>query len=371
LCLVGLVLLLSVATAQFSFEWSLIENVVHKHADRSATYISKPLPLRHGDVINSDPLQTQLRIPEGRIAVRKFAAEIVDEGMNPVPLDEVYLHHWVIYTEKYTGPCPHKRDTDPRLGGFYFGVGAETRTTFNEVKKPYGFVFDGEKWYANIHILRTSMVKNVQHCVECHCYDGSEGGSIRCCPDGFRCVMDLNKPNVNETQLYFLKYTIDYVVIDEANLTVGGDRVVPVEMHLYDVTDCNYEYNVPKCDLPWPSNVDCVHQLNRSYTFDKDYEIVSAQSHQHIGAIEYHSYIIDGITGHKRELCTGVPRYGTEIGVPGNEEGYVVGISQCFFSSRRPVRVKKGDMLYLNSMYHNDVAHDAVMGLLIIGAREI
>jgi len=257
------------------------------------------------------------------------------------------------------------------LGGFYFGVGAETRQSFNEVKKPYGFVFDGEKWYANIHVLRTSMVDEVQHCVECHCFDGSPGGSIRCCPDGSRCRMDLTEPNVNDTELYFLKYTIDYVVIDESNRTVSGNEVIPVDMHLYDVTDCKYEYNVPKCEQPWPSNNECIHQKNRTFIFDKDYELVSAQPHQHIGAIEYHSYIIDGVTGNKRQLCHGVPRYGSERGVPGNEEGYVTGISQCFFNSRNPVRVKKGDMLFLNSIYHSDVAHDAVMGLLLVGAREI
>eukprot|EP00475_Leptophrys_vorax_P041144 TRINITY_DN774_c0_g1_i1.p1 TRINITY_DN774_c0_g1~~TRINITY_DN774_c0_g1_i1.p1 ORF type:complete len:376 (-),score=82.75 TRINITY_DN774_c0_g1_i1:76-1203(-) len=359
------------ACVSSAFEWSVHDHIIHRHAEQSVTYISQPLPLRHGDVINSDPLQTQLRTPEGRYAVRRFAAEIVDESMNSVPLDEVYLHHWVIYTERYVGPCPYKDDIYPPLGGFYFGVGAETRNTFNEVKKPYGFVFSTEKWYANIHVLRTSLVDDVQSCVECHCFDGSGGGGIRCCPDQSRCQMDITQPSVNDTKVYFLKYTIDYVSIDEQNRTVAGNEVLPVEMHLYDVTDCNYEYNVPKCDKAWPANVECVHHLNRSYVFDKDYEIVGAQPHQHIGAIEYHSMIIDGVTGAKRDFCTGVPRYGTEQHVAGNELGYVVGISQCFFSQRNPIRVKKGDILFLNSVYHNDVAHDGVMGLLLVSAREI
>jgi hypothetical protein len=354
-----------------AFDWTLHEHLVRKHAEKSVTFISQPLPLRHGDVINTDPLETQLRLPEGKFAVRRFAAEIVDEAMNPVPLDEVYLHHWVIYTERYIGPCPHRQDTYRELGGFYFGVGAETRNTFNEVKKPYGFVFNGEKWYANIHVLRTSLVDDVQSCVECHCWDGSGAGGIRCCQDHSRCRMDIGQANANDTKPYFLKYTIDYVSVDEQNRTVAGDQVIPVEMHLYDVTDCNYEYSVPKCDSQWPRNTECLHQLNRSYVFDKDYEIVSAQPHQHIGAVEYHSYIIDGVTGAKTELCKGVPRYGTEPGVPGNELGYVVSISQCFFNPHNAVRVKKGDMIFVNSIYQSDVAHDGVMGLLLIGAREI
>ena len=75
-------------------KWSQTHHITTPDGIEEATYLSEAMPLRAGQIRNTDPMTTQLKFPPGRIAITGFRAEIVDANNNSVPLDSVYLHHW-------------------------------------------------------------------------------------------------------------------------------------------------------------------------------------------------------------------------------------------------------------------------------------
>jgi hypothetical protein len=333
----------------------------------TTTYLSAQFVLDPGRVRNTDPILTRLEHPDGRFALRRITLDVVDEDMNPVPQSEVYMHHALWLTEKLQGPCPSSLEEDI---GVFLGFGAEYRFTHFELNAPYGTVFDGEDWYANFHLIRSSLVEDVKSCIECHCWDES-GGSLICCSDEMRCRMDLSQPNVNTTKTYFIQYTVMYAYVDQDNVTLGGEQVIPVDTQLFDPANCTLLYTVPECGEPWPASLECRHYLNGTWVFDSDYEIVSVQPHTHIGGIRVEAFIIDGRTEEITELCIGYPRHGTQVGVPGNEKGYIVEIPSCIFTPETAVQVNQGDKLFVNSIYENSVYHDGAMGFVGLSMRKL
>ena len=123
---------------------------VHKQ-----TFVSSSMPLKHGEVVFTDPQLTQIQMPPGKIGITGFVAEVVDEQHKSVPLTEVYNHHWLIFDGKgNSGVCGGYL-------GYKFGVGAECRGTPTVFPEPYALVTDGtETWGANIHLLRTVDLAN-------------------------------------------------------------------------------------------------------------------------------------------------------------------------------------------------------------------
>jgi hypothetical protein len=67
----------------------------HASGSITKTYLSPPMKLRPGEVVFTDPTKTPLEMPTGKIAIQKFAAEVVDEKNVSTPLSEVYDHHWL------------------------------------------------------------------------------------------------------------------------------------------------------------------------------------------------------------------------------------------------------------------------------------
>lgn len=61
---------------------------------RTEVFHSPALKFRPGDVQNKN-FDVQPPVA-GRFATRNFDAELVFENGEPVPLSEVYLHHWVL-----------------------------------------------------------------------------------------------------------------------------------------------------------------------------------------------------------------------------------------------------------------------------------
>ena len=55
---------------------------------------------------------------------------------------------------------------------------------------------------------------------------------------------------------------------------------------------------------------------------------------------------------------------------PGNENGYLVGLSMCPFPDD-PVRVNKGDVLRVESLYQSNGDYGGVMGLFYIAAHRL
>jgi len=62
-------------------------------------------------------------------------------------------------------------------------------------------------------------------------------------------------------------------------------------------------------------------------------------------------------------ICASMPKYGNGD-EPGNEAGYIVGMSSCYPAD--PVKVSYGETLTLESNYSNAVGHTGVMGLFYI-----
>eukprot|EP00475_Leptophrys_vorax_P026178 TRINITY_DN3677_c0_g1_i1.p1 TRINITY_DN3677_c0_g1~~TRINITY_DN3677_c0_g1_i1.p1 ORF type:complete len:359 (-),score=61.70 TRINITY_DN3677_c0_g1_i1:97-1173(-) len=341
--------------------------------DRIFVGYTAAIPLMSGEAFFSDPTITQIERPDGRIAIRRFEAEIVDSSYEPVPLSEAYFHHGVVYTERFLGPCPAARSVKvlDTLGTFYFSGGAESRSIGNEVHKPYGWIFQDETFHGNFHVIRSSMVEDVKSCIECHCWDGDEiGGGVECCGHGSRCRMDLTQPNVNETKEYHIKYSFHYSPVDDENTTLDGDEVIPVDMFYFDSTDCELEFNVPKCQELWPASDQCLYVSTSNYTLDDDYEVAMAFPHLHIGGLEIEINVID-LEGTERNLCRSAAIYGTEEGVPGNEKGYLVDFNGCWFTETDPYLVYSGETVVVTSVYENSVEHDGVMGFYLLAMRRL
>eukprot|EP00163_Fabomonas_tropica_P007424 TRINITY_DN1713_c1_g1_i1.p1 TRINITY_DN1713_c1_g1~~TRINITY_DN1713_c1_g1_i1.p1 ORF type:complete len:455 (-),score=94.02 TRINITY_DN1713_c1_g1_i1:922-2109(-) len=302
-----------------------------------------------GQVIFSDPNKTPLKFPEGEYGITEFMAEIVDENGDSTPLSEVYLHHWLIFnTEINAGFC------GTQGSGAYltyiFGVGAESRRTPTQFPAPYAYpVHDGQRWAANIHVLRTGtpegvpFVQDVKSCIECHCPGG--GGGFSCCPDGSFCP---TLPNAPGPKTYFLTYTITMVPKDE---------FVPIDIYVLDASNCEIEYDISQCTSPDPSKLPCDSSRNADFPMPQDAEIVYILPHQHIGAYNI-TLSLD-----QKALCTGSPIYGNGTAA-GNEKGYVVEMTRC--TPDTPIPVKKGQVLNGNGLYDSQPYHDAVMSLIYI-----
>ncbi|KAG6421443.1 hypothetical protein SASPL_117996 [Salvia splendens] len=101
-----------------------------KANSKVAVFMSPEMVMEGGLVSNKNYLD--IDFPRGHIGVKGVNAELVDERGNPVPLDEAYLHHWVI--QRYIATTRDDANLSIiRNSGIcdaavtqYFGLGAET-----------------------------------------------------------------------------------------------------------------------------------------------------------------------------------------------------------------------------------------------------
>jgi hypothetical protein len=270
-----------------------------------ATYRSPGMRLAPGEVVFTDPNNTPLKMPAGKVGILSFDAQVVDRNGTPVLLSEVYLHHWLIFDGfGNSGVCGGYL-------GYKFGVGAESRNTKTAFPEGYALKTTGtERWGANIHMLRTDDVPDVKSCIECHCASG--GGNFACCPDGSYCD---TKPGIDRAQReYFLEYTVEYIP-DPAEHTA-------VEIFVLDASNCEIEYNVPQCEGP-----PCVADRSYKATLANDMDLVLALGHLHIGGINV-TFLAETPEGKTIDICTSYPTYGTGDKA-GDENGYLVAMSPC------------------------------------------
>jgi len=75
---------------------------VHRpDGSEEATFYSSLRSLAPGEVVFTDPDRTKMPMPEGDIAITSVEADIVDADHKAVPLDEVYLHHWILLDKQH------------------------------------------------------------------------------------------------------------------------------------------------------------------------------------------------------------------------------------------------------------------------------
>lgn len=325
-----------VAIALPDFEWTETHERIGEGATKT-TYLSPVMNLKHGECANTRPPKTPLKFPTGKYAITDFRAEVVNGKNESVPLDKIYNHHWIIFDgHGNAGPYPSLN--------FVFGVGAESRNTPVSFPSPYAFVTRGtERWNANIHLLNTIDVPNVKDCIECRCPDGT--GRIKCCPDGFVCPT--NDVKMSDPEPFYLRYEVTWEEIKPTT--------IPVAITILDVAKGAIEYDTYPGEGGQPPRGT---PLNVSYVVPEDRDVVWGVGHQHNGAIR-----ID-LSVNGKIVCSSLPREGTGHEA-GNEEGYVVAISECDFHDA-PMRVHKGDLIEVVSYYRTDMPYRGVMGLFTL-----
>ncbi|MCD7466639.1 hypothetical protein HAX54_003550 [Datura stramonium] len=299
----------------------------------------------------------------------------------------------------------------------YFGLGSETRKTVTNVPDPYGIEVGNpvevppgyeERWLLNVHAIETRGSIDRLGCTECRCdlynvtkdeYDQDIEpdyiGGLRCCYDETRCKT--REGFRGPKRSLYLKYTIKYV---------DWHACIPVNIYILDVTDtwkrwestglmsrhhCQIEYEVESCSAAVANN-GCIHTKKISITFPNGGDVIYGVAHQHVGGAgstllrkppRINFFLdtcdVDGLylrrlhnintaSNDGRVICSSLPIYG-EGKEPGNEAGYIVGMSTCY---PRPgsVKISKGETLTLLSNYSSDQRHTGVMGLFYLLVAE-
>ncbi|EFJ15749.1 hypothetical protein SELMODRAFT_118200 [Selaginella moellendorffii] len=347
------------------------------------TYKSPAFSLEPGEVQDR---YYKIEFPKGHIGVKNFQGEIVDELGNPVPLTELYLHHWVLVRGGFhdrlgspsaiitgnDGICQHNVHSQ------FWGLGAETRHTSYFVPGSYAIGIGNppegyeELFVLNLHAIDGRGTYDPQLCHECRCSlynvtteisgqplkEGYKGG-LRCCYEGTKCAV---KPGFQAPKrVFYMQYTVEWVEWDEC--------VLPVRVYLFDITDsrkrdpvdpqvgCQTEYDVPACDPS--SNPDCIYQLENHLVIPKGGSIIYGVAHQHAAGMGMSMHGEDG-----RHLCSSIPLYGNGS-APGNEDGYVVGMSTCI-PEPGTLMVASGEKLHFSSSYSSAQEHTGVMAIFYL-----
>lgn len=229
-----------------------------KNKIKSAVFLSPKIELGAGSVVNK--FYYDVSFPRGHIAIKSFHVEVIDEAGNLIPLQETYLHHWVVI--KYHKPKHHdahhhnhlylRRNSGLCQGdiqGQYFGLGSETGGINLEIPYPFGIevgnpeeIPDGyeEAWILNVHAIDTRGVEDKLGCIECRCevynvtndangypLNPNYRGGLKCCYDNTQCK--LKKGFEGSRKTFYLKYTIKWAD--------WNDFVVPLKVYVFDVTD--------------------------------------------------------------------------------------------------------------------------------------
>ncbi|XP_060199216.1 uncharacterized protein LOC132627697 [Lycium barbarum] len=363
---------------------------------KTAVFRSPKFVLKPGSVANK--YYYNIDFPKGHVAIKDFQAEVVDKAGHPVPLYETYLHHWVV-VRYYQRKSNELNTSDIIVGGNsgicdgvlnqHFGLGSETRKTATYVPDPYGIeignpkdVPEGyeERWVLNLHAIDTRGVEDRLGCNECKCdlYNVTKDedgqaiepdyiGGLRCCYDKTRCRVKHGFKG-SKKGLY-LKYKVKYVEWDAS--------IVPVKIYIIDVTDtwkkpenptakakhqCQIEYSVESCSANG-ANFGCTDTKKVSVPFPTSGDVIYGVAHQHTGGAGSTLHGEDG-----RVICSSHPIYGKGKG-PGNEAGYVVGMSTCY-PKPGSIKIMKGETVTLLTNYSSFRRHTGVMSLFYLLVAE-
>ncbi|RHY37583.1 hypothetical protein DYB38_012445 [Aphanomyces astaci] len=388
-------------------------------ARKTHTAFTRPIPLPQGGVSNDFHI---LPIPDGPIAVYRFAAEIVEILANgtvvPTPNYDAYLHHHVVgsrhssYKSKQSTWTPMK-NAERMYAGVGFGAGTESRGTPQEFQYPYAFVTSkGEnEWIANVHIINTRRLEpDLAHrCLECPCtssdlmgngtvngyelglvcnaqllheknsacFADTYSGGLRCCNDKELCLEPTELNATDTVSTYYMQYTFEY-----DDVVTGDHRPLYLAACCDASGDLAYhgavEYDIPVC-IP-DENPGCTRTLSTrqhlgraggafgfgedyDMTDDADVEVVYVVGHQHRGGLGIQ--LFDDATDEL--LCNSFPTYGSGH-VAGNESGYVIAMATCTFAP--PRRMRSSAIVRVVSTYNSTVGHTGVMSLLYIALAD-
>ncbi|KAK2448324.1 stress up-regulated Nod 19 protein [Trifolium repens] len=155
---------------------------------KTTVYLTPKIELSPGFISNK--IYYDVEFPKGHVALKSFQAELVDESGNSVPLQQTYLHHWIVLKYRQPKNVTNKNNQTgiiiERNSGVCqgyavdesFGRGAETRGTNPYIPDPYGIeignpsnIQEGydEKWIINVLAIDTRGVEDKMGCIECKC----------------------------------------------------------------------------------------------------------------------------------------------------------------------------------------------------------
>lgn len=378
---------------------------------KKASYLSPPLTAMPGEVNNKF---FPAIFPKGHIGIRSLNADLVYADGSPVPLSDIYLHHWLLLEfavpkgkaeqhmphlfrkmkrHHYYGHGGHFEGAEeqhshhhhhrhhrfhaggsPKLVNFY-GKGGETRHT--ETRLPGRYVTESGAapegfetvWTMNIHGLDTRGAINKEGCAECRCHlfnattdeagkplpEGYIGG-LRCCGDGNQCAVEDGFNGEKKT--FHLRYSWEYMDWNEC--------LVPTSVLSMDVTNHDgfsedlVEFTVEGCGDADPASEECLDRREATRAARIGGEIVLTGSHLHASTLDAAVYGEDG-----RLICQTTPIYGTGEEA-GNEKNHVVGIKACYGNPGTPnaARVEKGEKLrFVVTSTKVGGPHTGLMGL--------
>ncbi|KAG0592565.1 hypothetical protein KC19_1G262600 [Ceratodon purpureus] len=377
---------------------------------KKVTYVSPPLTAMPGEVNNKF---FPAMFPKGHIGIKSLNADLVYQNGEPVPLSDIYLHHWVMLefgvpkekAQKHLGHLLRKMrrhhkhhmtyDDATAFAAFeapshhhhrfhgdkkakvmnFMGKGGETRHTETRLPGPYvmesGNPGEGYEtvWTLNVHGLDTRGTVNKEGCAECRCHlfnattdeDGKplpEGyiGGLRCCGDGNQCAVKEGFNGGKNT--FHLRYEWEYIDWNEC--------LIPTKSIGIDITNHNgydenlVEFTVEGCGDADPTSDECLDTREATMIAPIGGEIVYTVSHLHASTLDAAVYGEDG-----RLICRTTPMYG-QGEEAGNEKNYVVGIKSCYGNPGTPnaERVEQGEKLrYVVQSTKVGGPHTGLMGL--------
>ncbi|KAK9804600.1 hypothetical protein WJX73_006245 [Symbiochloris irregularis] len=315
--------------------------------------------------------------PRDRMVVLvNSTSQMVDDNLRPVPLSELYVHH---YGSSFD---------------FVAGSGAELRGSFSRKRLPEPYVqlingtraADPMNRMTNIQLINTVGIPDGQAkpCLECWCdHDpwhplgvtsspanglsgpskdrgdpthnttrpGSLAGSLMCC---HQCptTQPLAGP-----QAYHLQYTVTYRDVEK------DEKIIPVNILGYDVVGGSFEYQLTDATGPGTTHTKTFDTtVDAACPQSGPYDIIRCTGHQHFGAQCLSLIDLDN----DKTICRTCPEFGTEKGVPGNEEGYVVRIPDDDLAiDGRIYTVQPGTKLRIQSDYDASVPRFGIMGLML------
>jgi len=336
-------------------EHALYSDVIVSH------YKSQDIKLMTGEAWFTLPDVTKLPMPEPGVpfGIVGVQFDIVDASTGlPVPLSDMYSHHWLIYDQTigssgFNIGCGGE-DT---FVSNVFGAGGEMRGVRYVIPDGFGRIYtENRRWSANMHFIRTedlsskhfggSLGMATKNCIECdyapgkaiECVPGLGGTAIfACCFDGARCAV--NNPKDKTKKTYNLVYNVTW--------TKEVDKVKDVKTFVIDGFDCEICENMePHKKGRWTQCDDKICKTEGTRVMPESGTIKWGYTHQHAGAINS-TLSINGVPH-----CTSYPHYGTDPNnAPGNEKGYAVGFHMCIdpLNSTTHVHVNKGDKLTITA----------------------
>ena len=304
---------------------------------------SKGLALSPGDNIYPNIALPSPYPASAVVLLKTVSAEIIDQTGRPVPLSEVYLHH--------------------TFGDYRFipGEGSEVRGSpmRNALDLPYGMLVNGSEFQeaiareVNLHVINTIGVpkEEIKKCIECWCEEVDVFvGSIGCCK---KC----NSTSTDGPRQYFLSYNVTYRPASDVD---DMDEIIPVTHIAYDVNG-GVEYSIQAQGKGKEDLVERTFSADYFCPQDGEFSIVRCWAHQHIGGKCI--TVSDPTTGNV--ICKSCPVFGTEEGVPGNEKGYLVAMTEDRLTE--PYPLLPGQKIRVEATYDSTENYGGVMSILVVG----